>query len=277
MQKVSNILPYFKSHLKDVSNEREITSWCYIVLKHLLSYNRSDCIINHEKVINSEITKKIDDIITELKNHKPIQYILKETEFYGLKFIVNNHTLIPRIETEELVDWVLKDNFSSVLDIGTGSGCISIALAKNTNAQITAIDISEEALKLAKKNAEINKVEINFFSLDILNAKVLPKVDLIVSNPPYVLNSEKVKMTCNILDFEPSLALFVKDEDPIIFYKKIADLAFNNLNTNGKLFFEINERFGSEIILMLSQIGFVDIELKKDLNDKDRMIKAVKK
>ena len=277
MEKVSNILPYFKKELSNIVDEREIISWAYLTIEYLLGYNRSDCIIHANKEITTEITDRIKQIIADLKTKKPIQYILGETEFYGLQFKVNEHTLIPRPETEELVEWILKEEFSSALDIGTGSGCIAITLAKNTNAKITAIDISKEAIDVAKENTKNNKVEIDFMLQDILQAETLSKVDLIVSNPPYILNSEKEKMEANVLDFEPDLSLFISDNDPLLFYKKIGVLAEKSLNCGGKLYFEINEKYGSEILEMLSKIGFVDIALKKDINDKDRMVKATKK
>jgi len=277
MEKVSNILPYFKKELFNVSNEREIASWAYITLKHLLGYNRSDCILNSDKNITTKISDKIINIVIELKTNKPLQYILGETEFYGLKFKVNEQTLIPRPETEELVHWILQEEFSSALDVGTGSGCIPIVLAKNTNATISAIDVSEKALTIARENAKVNRVEVNFILQDILKTTILPKVDLVVSNPPYVMGKEKELMQENVLNYEPELALFVSEDNPLLFYRKIAELAFVSLNKNGKLFFEINEQFGQETIELLSNIGFVDIELKKDINDKDRMIKAIKK
>ena len=277
MEKVSNILSYFREELSAVAVEREITSWYYIYMQYLLVYNRSDCIINSNQVLNKSQLSKIKQIVAELKTHKPIQYILGKTEFYGLKIKVNEHTLIPRPETEQLVDWILKENFVAALDIGTGSGCIPIALAKHTDAKVLAIDVSEDALLIAEENAKNNEVEIDFIHQDILQTNSLQKVDLIVSNPPYVLESEKEKMQENVLDYEPELALFVEDKNPLIFYKKIASLAINFLNENGKLFFEINAKFGKETIEMLADIGFVNIELKKDMNDKDRMIKAIKK
>ena len=277
MEKVSNILSYFREELSAVADEREITSWYYISMQYLLVYNRSDCIINSNQVLNKSQLGKIKQIVAELKTHKPIQYILGKTEFYGLKIKVNEHTLIPRPETEQLVDWILKENFVVALDIGTGSGCIPIALAKHTDAKVLAIDVSEDALLIAEENAKNNEVEIDFIHQDILQTNSLQKVDLIVSNPPYVLESEKEKMQENVLDYEPELALFVEDKNPLIFYKKIASLAFNFLNENGKLYFEINAKFGKETIEMLADIGFVNIELKKDMNDKDRMIKAIKK
>ena len=276
MEKVSNIIPYFIKQLKGITQEHEIISWAYISINFLLGYNRSDCIIHASMDITSDMSDRIKQIIAELKTNKPIQHIIGETEFFGLKFNVNEHTLIPRPETEELVQWILEHEFSSALDIGTGSGCIPIALMKNKDAEISAIDVSESALLVAKENAKTNEVEINFLLQDILNTSSLPKADVIISNPPYVLDKEKELMQANVLDNEPHLALFVPDNNPLLFYKKIADLAFTSLLKNGLLFFEINERFGKETVAMLSAIGFVDIELKKDINDKDRMIKATK-
>ena len=276
MEKVRNIIPYFIKQLNGIVQEREIISWAYISIDFLLGYNRSDCIIHSEKDITSEVSDRIKQIIADLKTNKPIQHIIGETEFYELKFKVNEHILIPRPETEELVKWILQHEFTSALDIGTGSGCIAIALSKNKSAEISAIDVSESALLVAKENAKINKVEINFLLQDILKTTTLPKVDVIVSNPPYLLDKEKELMLANVLDNEPHLALFVPNNNPLLFYKKIADLAFKSLSKNGLLFFEINEQFGKETVAMLSSIGFVDIKLKKDINDKDRMIKATK-
>jgi release factor glutamine methyltransferase len=277
VEKVSNIIPYYIKQLNGIVQEREIISLAYISIDFLLGYNRSDCIIHSDKDITSEASDRIKQIIADLKTNKPIQHIIGETEFYELKFKVNEDTLIPRPETEELVKWILQHEFTSALDIGTGSGCIAIALRKNKSAEISAIDVSESALLVAKENAKINEVEINFLLQDILKTTALPKVDVIVSNPPYVLDMEKEAMLDNVLNNEPHLALFVPDNNPLLFYKKIADLAFKSLSKNGLLFFEINERFGKGTVAMLNAIGFVDIELKKDINDKDRMIKATKK
>ena len=276
MEKVSNIIPYFIKQLNGIVQEREIISLAYISIDFLLGYNRSDCIIHSDKDITSEVSDRIKQIIENLKTNKPIQQIIGETEFYELKFKVNEHTLIPRPETEELVKWILQHEFTSALDIGTGSGCIAIALSKNKGAEISAIDVSEYALLVAKENAKINEVKINFLLQDILKTTSLPKVDVIISNPPYILDMEKKLMLANVLDNEPHLALFVPNNNPLLFYKKIADLAFKSLSKNGLLFFEINEQFGKETVAMLSSIGFVDIKLKKDINDKDRMIKATK-
>ena len=276
MEKVSNIIPYYIKQLKDIANEREIISWAYISIDFLLGYNRSECIINSDKEIGIDIIDRFRQIIEDLKANIPIQYILGETEFYGLKFKVNEHTLIPRPETEELVLWILEHEFNSALDIGTGSGCIPIAIKKNKNVEISAIDVSEPALLVAKENAKTNEVKINFFKQDILKTDNLERVDVIISNPPYILKKEKDLILSNVLDNEPHLALFVTNENPLLFYKKIAELSYACLSKNGLLFFEINESFGIEIIELLKCIGFVDIELKKDINEKDRMLKAIK-
>jgi len=273
--KVSNIIPYFKEELDGITDAREITAWAYLVIQYLFGLNRSDTIVYSNKVISMKNSDQIKQIINELKENKPIQYILGETEFYGLKYKVNKHTLIPRPETEELIDWVLKEDFNSILDIGTGSGCIAISLAKHSSAQIVAIDNCEKALEVAKENAKLNKVDIKFYTKDIFQSTDLFSLDVIVSNPPYILESEKENMKANVLQYEPHLALFISDKDPLVFYKKIGSLAARSLNCGGKLFFEINEQYGSEISKMLSKIGFVDIALKKDINDKDRMIKAI--
>tara|TARA_B100000767_G_scaffold247436_1_gene247722 strand:- start:536 stop:1369 length:834 start_codon:yes stop_codon:yes gene_type:complete len=274
MQIVANIIPYFRKELSKIFVDKEIVSFAYISIEHIFGFNRSECIIYSNKIISEKSFKKIIQIISELKKSKPIQYILEETFFYGLKFKVNKHTLIPRPETEELVEWILKENFESAIDICTGSGCIAISLSKFRSANILGIDISEEALKIAKENARLNNVEVDFICEDIFRIKQLKNVDLIVSNPPYVLASEKIHINKNVLDYEPHLALFVSDNDPLIFYERIAFLSKSFLRSGGKLFFEINEIFSSELTTMLLDLGFVDIELKKDINDKIRMIKA---
>ena len=275
MQRVSNIMPYFRKELGDIFGDREALNWAYLTIDYFLGYNRADCIVHSDKFIKIEISDKLKDVVIDLKSNKPIQYILGKTEFYGLKIALNNHVLIPRSETEELVDWVLEEDFNSALDIGTGSGCIAIALAKYSDAKISAIDISEYALRLAKENMILNNVDLNLFRQDIFENKLIDKVDLIVSNPPYVLESEKRYMHKNVLDFEPHMALFVSDDDPLVFYKRIINIATESLYTEGRLFFEINENFSNELINILGQTGFVDIELKKDINDKDRMVKAI--
>lgn len=223
-----------------------------------------------------------------LKKHQPIQYILGYTEFYGLPFKVNEHTLIPRPETEELVAWILNhqpittNHQLGILDIGTGSGCIAISLAKHLpNAKVYGLDVSHNALKIAKENAGLNKVHVEFIEADILNSETWNSdfqnlnFDIIVSNPPYVREQEKQRMKPNVLDNEPHLALFVKDEDPLLFYKAITRFAIDKLSKNGRLFFEINEYLGSDMIQLLVKNQFTNIELKQDMFKKDRMIKGV--
>ena len=274
MNILANILPFF---LKEIDNfsRREIISFAYLSIEKILGFSKSDCILNSNYILSDENIISFEKIIVDIKKNIPIQYILGETYFYNLKFNVNSSTLIPRPETEELVRYILSHNFSSVLDIGTGSGCIAISIAKNSNASIDAIDNSKDALVIAKSNAILNSVDVNFMFNDVFEFSVTKKYDLIVSNPPYVLNSEKKYMHQNVIDYEPHNALFVEDSNPLIFYEKIALIASKNLNSNGLLFFEINENFGDKIIDLLSKLNFVDIELKKDINGRDRIIKSV--
>ena len=277
MQKIRDIVDYFKSELSDIYSYRENISLAYIVIEDIFGYNRSESIINANKEIRLNEIKKINNIIFELKNNKPIQYILGSTNFYGIKIKVNENTLIPRPETEELVDWILKDDFNSMLDIGTGTGCIPIAIAKNKDVKIYALDKSKNALKIAKENSRINNVNINFIEVDIFKFNESLNFDLIVSNPPYILKSKIDSMSSNVVDYEPHEALFVNDKDPLVFFKQISKIAIQMLNSNGKLYFEINEDYATEIKLILNEFGFVDIQLKNDINDRNRMLRAIKK
>ena len=274
MNKLVNIIPKFLSEINNFSR-REVTSFAYLSIEKILGYSKSDCIIHSNQELTNDNIISFENIISDLKQNIPIQYILGEAHFYDLKFKVNSSTLIPRGETEELVQYILKQDFTSVLDIGTGSGCIAISIAKNSNSKITAIDNSIEALEIAKSNAILNSVKINFVLSDVFNFSDTKKYDLIVSNPPYVLESEKKIMDKNVLDYEPHNALFVSDNDPLVYYNEIAKIATKNLNKNGLLFFEINENYSKQIIELLSNLNFVDIELKKDINGRDRIIKSV--
>jgi len=274
MNKLVNIIPKFLSEINNFSR-REVTSLAYLSIEKVLGYSKSDCIIHYNHELTNENIISFENIINDIKQNIPIQYILGEAHFYDLKFKVNSSTLIPRPETEELVKYILSHDFNSVLDIGTGSGCIAISISKHTDSTVTAIDINSKAIDIAKVNAKLNSVDVNFIVDDIFNFCYEKKYDLIVSNPPYVLNSEKKYMDKNVIDYEPHSALFVDDNDPLIFYKKIAEIAINKLNKNGYLFFEINERFSNQIIDILSNLNFVDIELKKDINGRDRIIKSI--
>ena len=274
MNKLVNIIPKFLSEINNFSR-REVESFAYLSIEKILGYSKSDCIIHSNQELSNNNIISLENIINDIKQNIPIQYILGEAHFYDLKFKVNSSTLIPRGETEELVQYILLHDFISVLEIGTGSGCIAVSIAKNSNAKITAIDNSIGALEIAKSNAVLNSVEINFQLRDVFNFSDIKKYDLIVSNPPYVLDSEKKLMDKNVLDYEPHNALFVSDDDPLAYYKEIAKIATNNLNKNGLLFFEINEKYSKQIIELLSNLNFVDIELKKDINGRDRIIKSI--
>lgn len=277
MQKLGDIILFFKNELADISNSREIFNWAYITINNLFGYDRANCIINQNQKISLHQRKKIKRIVSQLKKNKPIQYILEECVFFDLKFKINSSVLIPRPETEELVKWILKDEFKSIIDIGTGSGCIAISIAKNKNVNVHAIDISNTSIKLAKKNADFHGVSINFLNIDILTENISNKVDIVVSNPPYVLKKEKKHMNKNVIDYEPEIAIFVDDNNPFIFYKIIAKKAKKILNRNGKIYFEINENYSEEVMKILKDYGYVNIKLKKDINDRNRMIKATLK
>ena len=238
--------------------------------------------LNPDLEINDLQLLQWEAVLLQLKQQKPIQYIMGETDFFGLPFYVNENTLIPRPETEELVDWISRDltinecNDLKILDIGTGSGCIAIALAKNfPNAQVFAIDVSEKALATAQKNAIRNEVNVTFIQKNILETENLEQqFNIIVSNPPYVRNLEKVEIHKNVLAYEPHLALFVEDDNALVFYQKITELAAKNLSENGQLYFEINQYLGKEMIKLLAENNFATIELRKDIYGNDRMIKA---
>ena len=278
MKKVSDILPYFLNELSDLYPEHELKSIMYFSINIHLGLTKSGTILQSENFLKNDEIAVLINVVDRLKNMEPIQYILSETKFYGLSFYTKKEVLIPRPETEELVDWIIKDNKGSkkkYLDIGTGSGCIIISLAKNLKGTFDALDVSEETIRISKKNIVKNKVNVNLKQRDILHSELEGEWDVIVSNPPYVLNSEKEVMNKNVLNWEPDLALFVEDKYPLLFYKEIAKKASNVLRKNGLLYFEINEKFGKETINLLEEIGFVNIELKKDINGKDRMVKAM--
>jgi len=274
----------FLQELSMLYDEKEIESFFYLVLEKFHNKKRIDLALHPELELNEQQFTQWNTVLADLKKQKPIQYILGETEFYGLPFIVNEHVLIPRPETEELVDLILKNEASrsevkpkiKILDIGTGSGCIPVALKKNLpNAEVFAVDVSENALATAKKNAALNNVEVTFDLRNILETEQLHQnFDIIVSNPPYVRNLEKAEIKTNVLDYEPHLALFVDDNDALLFYRKIAQLAKENLTQNGRLYFEINQYLGKETVNLIESLGFKDVDLYKDIYDNDRMIVA---
>jgi release factor glutamine methyltransferase len=270
---IKSLLPFY--------DEMEAESFFYLILENRYQLRRIDLALDADKEFSEAEISNWNVILEKLKTQIPIQYILGTTHFYGSEFIVDENVLIPRPETEELVDWIVKLNSKlskkrdlKILDIGTGSGCISISLAKNVlNSSVFAIDVSEKALAVAEKNASLNKVTVTFLHKNILETNHLDqKFDIIVSNPPYVRNLEKTEIKPNVLENEPHLALFVPDNDPLIFYKKIAELAAANLNPNGQLFFEINQYLGKETQDLLESLGLKNIELRKDIYGNDRMI-----
>jgi len=278
---IRNYKEYFIATLTPIYPSTEIGSFFNLLAEHILGLSRVDVILNIDDTIKEENIAQLNNALSELKNHKPLQYIIGETEFYGLPFKVNEHTLIPRPETEELVSWVLESLDSaqqeiSILDIGTGSGCIAISLAKNLpNAKVTAYDISKKALLTATSNANLNNVSVEFKLVNILETDTLAKTfDIIVSNPPYVRDLEKKEIQKNVLEHEPHSALFVADDDPLLFYDKIARLAQQHLNPQGLLFFEINQYLGEETMDLVKNIGFKNTTLKKDIFKADRMIRA---
>ena len=289
----------FFNKLNALYPSTEIQSFFNLLVEFKLNLSRIEVALQPDFEISNSALEYLQKATLDLIKQIPIQYIIGETEFYGLPFEVNKNVLIPRPETEELVNWVLENSKLqtsnsklSILDIGTGSGCIPISLAKNLpNAAVYALDISVEALKTAKINAKNNNVTIQFIEADVLKIDSLknviasvtkqsvdseetPKFDIIVSNPPYVRELEKKQIRENVLENEPHLALFVEDKNPLLFYDKIADLAKNHLTENGKLYFEINQYLGKETVALLTSKGFSSIELRKDMFGVDRMVKC---
>jgi release factor glutamine methyltransferase len=274
-------LQYIRQELQNYYPAAEIESFIRLIFSWLKDYSLTDIILQKDNQLDDGDREQLVGIVARLKKHEPIQYILGEAEFYDLKFGVSEDVLIPRPETEELVDWVIKDQphtGARILDIGTGSGCIPVSLKKNLpEAIVSACDISRTALNRAKRNAAQNQTAIYFFELDILNSSQtrLPhQVDILVSNPPYIRLSEKELMQANVLDFEPHLALFVGNDQPLLFYEAIARFGQKNLVPGGLVYWEINEAFGRECCELLRQLGYSDIVLRKDLNGKDRMVKG---
>lgn len=269
----------------------EVDAMFFLLSEHFLNKKRIDLSLRPYYMLVNEELSKLTEALDRLQNNEPVQYIIGLTNFYGLEFKVNQHTLIPRPETEALVSLVIESLKSqhvhlhkiNILDLGTGTGCIAISLAKNiANADVYALDNSNDALKIAQENAALNAVEVFFFESDILkeNDWVLNfkniKFDIIISNPPYVRALEKAEMKPNVLNYEPGSALFVTDEDPLIFYRAIAELASNYMKPNGLLFFEINQYLAQETKKMLEMHNFEIIEIYPDLSGNDRMIKATK-
>lgn len=269
---------FFKSQLKQLCNTSELHDFVFLIGRKLTGLSDVE-IMTKDCSLSDYQTEMFEQYLKELLKNRPIQYVLGETEFCGLKLKVDERVLIPRPETAELVNFVIETAKAScrILDIGTGSGCIAIALSKLiSNAEIVAYDISESALELATENARLNGANILFREIDILNPpNLLDKFDVIVSNPPYIMFSEQKEMCSNVIDYEPHTALFVPDNNPLIFYRAIIYFAKNHLNSKGCLYFEINRTFSQQISELLDKAGFLQVECRKDMFDNDRMIKAV--
>ena len=280
LKEIKNI---YHLELDPLFPKEEVDSFFYLVIDHYLGLERFVLAMQPNLVVSKDQEEPLFYALSQLKLERPIQYILGKAHFCELGFRVDENVLIPRPETEELVYWILKEvqkrSFREglrILDIGTGSGCIAISLAKNLpNAKVYALDVSKEALRLARQNARDNGVDIVFLETDILSAEALKdEFDIIVSNPPYVREMEKVEMKNNVVRHEPGLALFVPDRDPLVFYKKITHLAMGHLMKNGMLFFEINQYLGKEMEQLLQANNFSEIELGKDMFGNDRMLKG---
>lgn len=279
--KIKDFRTDFVNSLSRIYDSEEILSFFYILTEKILGLQRVGVAMHLDKKLSVNEMTDFDNARKRLENQEPIQYIIGETYFFGIPFIVNTHVLIPRPETEELVDWILKDHTDTkgpitILDIGTGSGCIAVSLAKNLpEAQVYAIDISEEAIGVAKENAKRNRVHVTFKQMDVLEMEDLfQNFDIIVSNPPYVRELERLEMKPNVLNNEPSQALFVSNDNPLLFYKKITELAKKKCKEQGSLYFEINQYLGTETKRMIEATGFVSVEVQKDLYDNERMIRA---
>lgn len=280
MMTIKEYRSIFISALSPVYDSIEAENIFYLILEEFRKLKRVDIALQPELSFSGDEVSNWATVLDKLKSDIPIQYVLGKAHFYGLQFDVSPDVLIPRPETEELVQWILADSeFSAnknILDIGTGSGCIAISIAKNLrDSAVSAIDVSEKAIAIAEENAANNKVSVMFINCDILKADRLPQTyDLIVSNPPYVRHLEKHEIKKNVLDNEPHLALFVSDEDALVFYRKIATLAFDYLSLDGSLYFEINQYLGDETVNLLRNLGFKSVELRKDIYGNDRMIRA---
>jgi release factor glutamine methyltransferase len=279
---IKDIRFYLLKELDKIYPEPEKSSLINIIIKTITGVSKLHQLYNFDEPVSKSQLEKIIEISNELKTGKPVQYILGVTDFYGCKIKLNNETLIPRQETEELVHLIISENKTyrgNIIDIGSGSGCIAIALAANIpHSFVTGVEISEGAVAMAKENALLNGVNVSFLKSDIFHLDNIAagKAGILVSNPPYVRDSEKKMMNRNVLDFEPHRALFVPDSDPLIFYNAIIKAAETILLPGGKLYFEINELMGSSMIKLLESAAYRDINIIKDINNKDRIVKGIK-
>ena len=261
-------------------SDSEARSIAILLMCNITGLSYTELLI-HTPSLNEEQKEELRKKIERVKKNEPLQYILGETKFYGRRFKCDQRALIPRPETEELTDWIINDVSNDgnirILDIGCGSGCIAITLSKEIkNSIVTALDISKEAISLTEENCKINNCKVECINDDIFNFSDA-QYDIIVSNPPYICDNEAADIESNVIDYEPHLALFVPDNSPLKFYEKITEYAARNLRSRGKLYFEINRKYGKEMQLLLEKFGFINIELRKDISNNDRMIKGEKR
>ncbi|HZY26610.1 MAG TPA: peptide chain release factor N(5)-glutamine methyltransferase [Bacteroidales bacterium] len=283
IQTIKDIRIYLKKELNDIYNEPEIRVLSDILIKTITGISKLHQLYDNGYPITGNEANKITKFTSELKSGRPVQHVIGETTFYNCTIKVNEATLIPRPETEELVDRIImqnKDYDGNIIDFGTGSGCIAIALAGNLKqSNVTGTDISEEAVRIANQNSILNNVRVNYLIDDIFNPhfEKLPTAGIIVSNPPYIRNSEKLHMHKNVLSFEPHLALFVDDSEPLVFYDAILKLSEKLLLPGGRIYFEINEAMGSPLATLIESFSYSEIIITSDINDKQRIIEARKK
>lgn len=275
------LLDYIRDNITVISSPKEVESIAFMIMDHLFQVDKTDVIMDRSLKVKSETKKKIKKYIERLNEHEPIQYILGEAYFYNRLFLVNPNVLIPRNETEELVELILDDYKGKrfkLMDIGTGSGCIPITIAKERKeARCLAMDIDPRTIKVARQNADRHDVSIEFLLMDILKEPIpVDQLDIVVSNPPYIPDSDRGFMEKNVLNYEPPKALFVSDNDPTIFYREIAQKAFPVLKNQGRIYFEIHEEQGDEVKNILVSAGFTDIEVFTDLNGKPRLARGIK-
>lgn len=281
---MTGTVAYIQNTLKDYYPPSEIKAFIRLIMERVCDIQPHQFLLCKDKELSEKEKSQIHNIVERLTKYEPIQYIFGKTDFYGFEFEVNPSVLIPRPETEELVELIVRDypkrKELEILDVGTGSGCIAITLKKLLNkSQVYALDVSEEALKTAKRNAIRNRAPITFFQKDILTPSetadsIEEEFDIIVSNPPYIMEKEKADMEANVLDYEPSLALFVPDDNPLLYYHRITLFAEQKLKKKGYLYFEINSQMGEQVVSMLRMMEFKSIELIQDLSGKDRFVKT---
>lgn len=278
--KLKEAIEQLRNGLAGVAEPQEVQAMIRIICEDIFHYDQVDVALRQESELPDFAQERITDIISRLRRHEPLQYIVGSARFHGHRFKVTPAVLIPRPETEQLIDMIVDENPASdlrVLDMGTGSGCIAISLARALKfAQVDALDVSRDALAVARENAALLKVKVRFFESDMLSPQPPARYDIIVSNPPYVCWSERESMERNVLDYEPGQALFVPDNDPLLFYKAIAAYAAQSLERGGRLYLEINQRFGNEVKRLLEGNGFDEVRIIEDSYGKTRFAAAVK-